>query len=78
MRWSLSTVVGLLAIYLQATGVVALPTDSQLSSSAAGSPVQALVDLGYAKYQGLTDTSKGYLRFYNVKYAAPPVGKLSS
>ncbi|RPA76406.1 alpha/beta-hydrolase [Ascobolus immersus RN42] len=54
MRWSLSTVVGLLTVYLTATGVVAAPMAQDLepdSSFAAPTPVQTLVDLGTLRWR---------------------------
>lgn len=39
-----------------------------------GTPVDPIVDLGYAKYRGRTNTTDGYDRFYGIRYAAAPVG----
>lgn len=87
MRWSLSTFVALVSICLNASGAYsrALPspqdlnsTEVTLSTFAGAAQVSSFVSLGYARYQGLEDTAKGWLRWYNVKYAAPPVGKSTS
>ena len=36
-----------------------------------------LVDLGYAKYQGVFNTSANATFFLGIRYAAPPLGKLN-
>ncbi|KAI5887766.1 alpha/beta-hydrolase [Schizophyllum commune H4-8] len=35
-----------------------------------------LVDLGYAKYEGVADESTGTTRFLGMRYAVPPIGSL--
>ncbi|KAJ7573689.1 Alpha/Beta hydrolase protein [Mycena floridula] len=35
-----------------------------------------VVDLGYAQYQGVTDSTMNITTFLGIRYAAPPVGKL--
>lgn len=44
-----------------------------LAFSKASSP--PLVDLGYATYQGLFNTSANITNFLGIRYAAPPVGE---
>ena len=36
----------------------------------------ALVDLGYARYQGSINNQTGNIEFLGIRYAAPPTGKL--
>jgi len=37
----------------------------------------ALVDLGYARYQGSINNQTGNIEFLGIRYAAPPTGKLT-
>lgn len=34
----------------------------------------AAIDLGYAQYQGILDTSRNYSYFLGMRYANPPTG----
>ncbi|KAI0407572.1 carboxylesterase [Xylaria palmicola] len=47
-----------------------------IGSSSAQAPTAPIVDLGYAKYQGLYDSAYGQNIFRGIRYAAPPVGEL--
>jgi hypothetical protein len=48
----------------------------------ATTPVRAqvtpIVDLGYAQYQGAVNTDNNIAHFFGIRFAAPPIGKLSS
>ena len=45
-----------------------------LEASSTASPI---VDLGYAQYEGIIDTTTGNTEFLGVRYAAPPTGAQS-
>ena len=47
-----------------------------LSLTKADSP--QIVDLGYATYQGLFNSTANTTNFLGIRYAAPPVGELDS
>jgi hypothetical protein len=51
-----------------------LPIALCLAVSAATDPV---VDLGYASYQGLFNTTTGLSTFFGIRYAASPAGTRS-
>lgn len=60
----------LLAIaWVAIASIAALPTNTALPSSS------AVVDLGYAKYQGITNEA-GINQYLGLRYAAPPLGDL--
>ncbi|RPA83467.1 alpha/beta-hydrolase [Ascobolus immersus RN42] len=78
MKWTLSS--GIVALALLFGGDVgdcrafACPVASAALAPSSG--IDPVVDLGYARYAGLTNTQTGYNTFFNVKYAAPPTGNL--
>ncbi|KAJ6458405.1 Alpha/Beta hydrolase protein [Mycena vitilis] len=47
-----------------------------LSVRAAGSSTAPVIDLGYAKYQGVVDTALNVTAFRGIRYAAAPIGSL--
>ena len=44
-----------------------------VSAAAVSSPI---VDLGYAKYEGVLNSTSGRTQFLGIRYAASPAGKL--
>ena len=65
----------LLAAYLQ---VWSLTTSSAESTpqSISSNTTNPIVDLGYAKYQGITNATTNISSFRGIRYAAPPIGAL--
>ena len=54
-----------------AASVNATADEATLDASGAG----PLVDLGYAKYEGVADETTGTTRFLGMRYAVPPTGQ---
>lgn len=60
-----------LSIFLLAFGVVAAAHASELITRDTST---AVIDLGYAQYQGVFDTSRNLSYFLAIRYANPPTG----
>lgn len=61
--------------FLSAAAFLALGLPSQCHDSQSSSGAQdPVVDLGYSKYRGFTNTTSGYDTYYNLRYAAAPIG----
>lgn len=60
-----------LSIFLLAFGVVAAAHASELITRDTST---AVIDLGYAQYQGVFDTSRNLSYFLGIRYANPPTG----
>ena len=46
-----------------------------LATDNAASTAGPIVDLGYAKYQGVSNTTTGLTTFFGIRYAAAPTGE---
>jgi hypothetical protein len=79
MKWSLSSGIVALALVLGVDVADARDFACPIANAALApsSGINPVVDLGYARYAGLTNTQTGYNTFFNVKYAAPPTGLFS-
>lgn len=55
---------------------VSLALPLYILCSANPTPTSPIIDLGYARYRGSTNTTSGYDTFFGMRFAAPPVGNL--
>jgi hypothetical protein len=76
MKWTLSSGIVALSLVLGVDFADAKSFSCPVANGnlAPSSGINPVVDLGYARYAGLTNTQTGYNTFFNVKYAAPATG----